>query len=292
MTSLVAGVATGVIGAYHFDRVSPYGLLGNLLAMPAVSFIVMPAGVLAFLLLPFGLADLPLAVMAWGIDLMLASASFTASLSDTDGVTGQMPALAAVMLTASVFMLLLANGRWRALAAVPLGIGLVSLMLFRPPDIMVADRGALVAVRDASGDLRVTASKVGFAAETWLRGDGVPPMEFDARRLLPRDMACDPSGCVVEAYPLPSEDGAGVAPLRVALSRSLEALEEDCRLADMVISSFTLPRSCAKALAIGGPERTDKGALALWLDVVEGRVVITHLQWARPIRTRPWHGVP
>ncbi|WP_050473225.1 ComEC/Rec2 family competence protein [Pannonibacter phragmitetus] len=290
VTSLVAGVATGVIGAYHFDRVSPYGLLGNLLAMPAVSFIVMPTGVLAFLLLPFGLADLPLAVMAWGIDLMLASASFTASLSDTDGVTGQMPALAAVMLTASVFLLLLANGRWRVLAAIPLGIGIVSLMLFRPPDIMVADRGALVAVRDASGDLRVTASKVGFAAETWLRGDGVPPMAFEARRLLPRDMACDPSGCVAEAYPLPSEDGASVAPLRVALSRSLEALEEDCRLADMVISNFTLPRSCAKALAIGGPERTEKGALALWLDVVEGRVVITHLQWARPIRTRPWHG--
>lgn len=292
MTSLVAGVATGVIGAYHFDRVSPYGLLGNLLAMPAVSFIVMPAGVLAFLLLPFGLADLPLALMAWGIDLMLASASFTASLSDTDGVTGQMPALAAVMLTASVFMLLLANGRWRAIAAVPLGIGLVSLMLFRPPDIMVADRGALVAVRDASGNLRVTASKVGFAAETWLRGDGVAPMEFDARRLLKRHMACDPSGCVVEAYPLLAEKGAAAAPFRVALSRSLEALEEDCRHADIAVSSFTLPHSCAKALAIGGPERVQKGALALWLEVVGGKAVITHLQWARPIRTRPWHGAP
>ncbi|WP_430512471.1 ComEC/Rec2 family competence protein [Pannonibacter phragmitetus] len=290
MTSLVAGVATGVIGAYHFDRISPYGLLGNLLAMPAVSFIVMPAGVLAFLLLPFGLADLPLAVMGWGIDLMLASARFTASLSDTDGVTGQMSALAAVMLTASVFMLLLANGRWRAIAAVPLGIGVVSLTLFRPPDIMVADRGVLVAVRDASGDLRVTASKIGFAAETWLRGDGVPPMEFEARRLLKRHMACDPSGCVVDAYPLHMEEGAAVAPLRVALSRSLEALEEDCRHADIAVSSFTLPRACAKVLAIGGPERTQKGALALWLNVVESKAVITDLQWARPVRTRPWHG--
>ena len=41
-TSLIAGTATAVFGAYHFQRVSPLSLGANLAAMPFVSVIVMP----------------------------------------------------------------------------------------------------------------------------------------------------------------------------------------------------------------------------------------------------------
>ena len=41
-TSLIAGTATAVFGAYHFQRVSPLSLGANLAAMPFVSVMVMP----------------------------------------------------------------------------------------------------------------------------------------------------------------------------------------------------------------------------------------------------------
>ena len=46
LASLVAGLATTPYAAYHFHRLAPYGVLANLLAMPVVSALVMPAGIL------------------------------------------------------------------------------------------------------------------------------------------------------------------------------------------------------------------------------------------------------
>ena len=54
-TSLIAGTATAVFGAYHFQRVSPLSLAANLAAMPFVSVMVMPFAMFAMILMPFGL---------------------------------------------------------------------------------------------------------------------------------------------------------------------------------------------------------------------------------------------
>src|SRR5262249_56906777 len=54
LASLVAGLATTPYAAYHFHRLAPYGVLANLLAMPVVSAVVMPAGIPGLLALPFG----------------------------------------------------------------------------------------------------------------------------------------------------------------------------------------------------------------------------------------------
>ena len=45
MTSLVAGAATAPISAFHFNTVAQYGLIANLLAIPAMGMVVMPAAV-------------------------------------------------------------------------------------------------------------------------------------------------------------------------------------------------------------------------------------------------------
>ena len=47
MTSLVAGAATAPISAFHFNAVAQYGLIANLLAIPAMGMVVMPAAVIA-----------------------------------------------------------------------------------------------------------------------------------------------------------------------------------------------------------------------------------------------------
>src|SRR5215475_9733993 len=54
IVSLVAGFATTLYSAYHFHRLTPYGVLTNLLVMPIVSLWVMPAGIVGVFALPFG----------------------------------------------------------------------------------------------------------------------------------------------------------------------------------------------------------------------------------------------
>lgn len=55
LASLIAGLATTPYAAFHFHRVTPFGVLANLAAMPVVSALVMPAGLLGLLAAPFGL---------------------------------------------------------------------------------------------------------------------------------------------------------------------------------------------------------------------------------------------
>src|SRR5215468_3971424 len=80
LVSLLAGTATIPFIAYHFHRISPYGLLGNLLAMPVVSVWVMPWGILGLIAMPLGLDGYCWWLMGLGIDWMIAVAVWVAGL--------------------------------------------------------------------------------------------------------------------------------------------------------------------------------------------------------------------
>src|ERR1700754_771229 len=71
LASLVAGLATTPYAAFHFHRITPYGLLANLAAMPVVSAIVMPAGLLGLAAMPFGLDGVFWWLMDLGIQWMI-----------------------------------------------------------------------------------------------------------------------------------------------------------------------------------------------------------------------------
>ena len=45
MTSVVAGTASSIFAAYHFNNTAPFGLIGNALALPVISVAVMPFAV-------------------------------------------------------------------------------------------------------------------------------------------------------------------------------------------------------------------------------------------------------
>src|SRR6266481_4091853 len=74
LVSLLAGTATIPYIAYHFHRISPYGVLANLMAMPVVSAWVMPAGILGLIRMPLGFDGLWWRMMGLGIDWMTAVA--------------------------------------------------------------------------------------------------------------------------------------------------------------------------------------------------------------------------
>ncbi len=80
ISSLVAGLATAPIAAAHFGRLTQYGLIANLLVVPVVGTIVMPAAVVSAITAPFGLSALPLWLMGLGTTWMLEVARWIAAL--------------------------------------------------------------------------------------------------------------------------------------------------------------------------------------------------------------------
>lgn len=268
VTALVAGTATGLIGAYHFGRIAPFGLVGNLLGMPLFSLLVMPMGVLALVLMPLGLAAYPLKVMAFGLEGILVVADWTASLDAGDGTIPSLPASSALLATAGLFLLVLMSGRRRlyGLALVAAAVG--TLMLARPPDVLLPEKGNLVAARDSSGALQVHARRLGFAAENWLRLEGISPKAFHRHRMSASQRACDKHGCIVKAYPPqdPGHSKTAPNPVLIALPTHPAALEDDCRLADIIVTDLHVPDGCKADLIVDGTQRTALGALAFWLN--------------------------
>lgn len=276
LTTLIASAATAPFAAYHFHRAAPFGLLGNLLAMPAVGLVVMPAGLTALIAMPFGVDPLALRVMGAGIDWVLAAARFVAGLPGAELHMAQVPHAALLLVVAGFLWLALWRGPWRLAGLGAFAAGLFVALLARPPDVLIDRSGATVAVRRAQdGRLSLlTRSPGGFAASRWLEADG------DARgaeEITGAAFACDEAACVA---PLP--DGG-----TFALVRDRAALEEECRRARILVVRFALVRRCVgPRLVLDARDLEARGAHALWLDA--GRVTA---RAARPVPgARPWAG--
>jgi competence protein ComEC len=147
IASLVAGLATTPYAAYHFHRMAPYGVIANLLAMPIISALSMPAGLLALVAMPFGF-DAPLwRLMGVGIDWMVAVAMWVANLP---GAVGHVPAFgvgAVLLATAGLVVICLLRSPLRFAGAGFVVAGCAVAMMAARPDVMVSAGGDVVAAR-------------------------------------------------------------------------------------------------------------------------------------------------
>ena len=85
VTTLVATVGTEPFAIYHFHHLVLYSPLANVIAVPISAMWTLPWGVIACLLMPFGLEKVALVPMGWGIDVTIAVAQWVAALPGTSG---------------------------------------------------------------------------------------------------------------------------------------------------------------------------------------------------------------
>ncbi|MGI8527709.1 MAG: ComEC/Rec2 family competence protein [Pseudolabrys sp.] len=276
LASLVAGLATTPYAAFHFHRLAPYGVLANLLAMPVVSGWVMPMGILGVIALPFGF-DAPFwQLMSYGLDWMIVVALWVANLP---GAVGRIAAFGTGPLllgTGALIVLCLLRTPLRWSGAVIGALACLWAVSTPKPDILVSAEGQAAAVRKADGRLAVLSSgRDTFAIKEWLAADG------DARTVkdqtLHDGVACDPTGCIGKFA-----DGR-----LVSMVLGVEAFEEDCARAAVVVSARTAPGGCA-ALLVDRDVWRSNGAIALHR-LSEGFALTA----ARPAsEERPWSKMP
>lgn len=251
LASLVAGLATTIYAAYHFHRLAPYGVLANLLAMPMVSLVAMPAGLLALVALPFGF-DGPLwRLMGVGIEWMIAVAQWVASLPGAVGRIAAFDIAPLLVATVGLVVVCLLRTPLRWCGAAVLAIAIAWALNPTRPDVLVADGGQAYAVRGADGRLAVM--KTGndtFAVREWLAADGDARAPGDVT--LTKGFACDAAACIARL-----RDGA----LLSIVSRP-DAFAEDCARAKLVLTARTAPPWCG-ATVIDRATWRQSGALAL-----------------------------
>jgi competence protein ComEC len=251
LASLVAGLATTPYVGYHFHRISPYGVLANLLAMPVVSAWVMPMGLLGLVAYPFGFDDYFWNLMGYGIDWMIVVASWVAGLP---GAVGRIAAFGTgplLLATAGLLLICLLRTRLRWGGALVMGFAALWALGAVQPDIFITRDGEAVAVRGQGGHLTVVhGGRDAFTVREWLAADADPRTPRD--KTLEKDVRCDDEGCIGRLG-----DGR-----LVALSLAPDAFAEDCARAAVVVSPHDAPGDC-QALLVDRKVWRAHGAIAL-----------------------------
>ncbi|MGL4319367.1 MAG: ComEC/Rec2 family competence protein [Paracoccaceae bacterium] len=180
LSSVVAGFATAPYAAAHFNRYADYGLLANLLTVPVMGAVVMPAGAVAALLAPFGLAAPALWVMEQGSAWILFVAGWISDLEGSVTPIVEPGPWVLPLITIGGAWLVIWQGRLRLWGAVPVVLALALWTGATRPDAIVDIEGRVVGLMGAEGRALSSPRGAGFAVKSWLENDGDLAVQADA----------------------------------------------------------------------------------------------------------------
>ncbi|MCR6631744.1 MAG: ComEC/Rec2 family competence protein [Magnetospirillum sp.] len=278
LSTLVAGGATAVYGAYHFNRFAVWSVVANALAVP-LSGIAMPFAALGLLLMPLGLDALAWVPMGWCVAAVNRVANMVAHWPAAAVTLPVLPLWGMAAFSLGGCWLLLWRRPWRLWGVLPMLVGLSGMALDRPPDILVDSRGYSMGVRTADGALLVNRGGR-ILRETWTRRAGPAAAERWPRQGRSNDgrLACDPQGCVYRV------DGT-----LVALVREEGGVDAACATAAVVVSAVPIRQACkGPAVVVDRFDLWRRGAHALWLNPGGARIE-TVAGWQGD---RPWSHKP
>lgn len=274
MTTLIAGLAVAPFGAFHFHKIAQFSLLANLLAMPVFTLVVMPMALVTLLTLPFGLETSSLGVMSWGVERVTDVAGWVAGQPDAIRTTPEMPMSAFLAMVFGGLWVCLWWHRWRLLGIIPIAAGLALSTHTIPPDLLIAREGSVIAARTNGALLSGSPGRAGaFELTRWLQADGDTRTSDTIVR--GKDFTCDSAGCTTR-----------IGTTLVAMPRTPQNIDDDCRTADIVILTFDQVRPCPSArLVIDRAALRRDGVHAVTI-LPDAQIALTTVEQVRGVR--PW----
>lgn len=245
LSSAIAGLATAPVSAFHFNRMAQFGLLANVLAVPAMASVIMPSAVLAVITSTVGLSAPFWWVVGAGIDWVLHVAEFVASLDGAVVPIIKPPNWVLISVMLGPLFVVLFRGRLRLLGLIPFCVGLIGWSQAHRPEILVTENGRLVGVMVGQKRGLSKPKGNGFAAHNWLENDGdVADQVVAAKRLT--DSGVPTFG------PWKTERGLNVY-FDLRKAKAGESPDFDCSNVDLIIA----PRKVYKALKCPAITATD-----------------------------------
>jgi len=308
LTSALAGSASAPFGAYHFGHVQIYFVLANMIAVPLTAMWVMPAGLIALLLMPLHLEVLALVPMGWGADAVVWVARATAALPEATIEVPHIPAWGLCLFSIGLAWLGLWQSRRRLAGVVVMLAGLASPLLDRPPDVLVSSDGRLIAVRTPQGAfLQQAQGGSKFTRDAWAQYWGIgsfQPLAGAVSSSPSRTGAAGPSIAAVAATGganMPSGDGEKSAIIQCEPDACLLRPYPDrpgallargaqhpkfCDLSSVIVSAEPARGLCPRPW----PRLVDRftvwryGSAAIWLDRDGARILSDRSERG----DRPW----
>jgi competence protein ComEC len=268
LISVVAELATSPIVISHFNNLSLYGVLANMLATPIMSLFLMPTVALFFLLLPLGLHHWALWLMKFGIEALLGLAHWVANLPHAQHFVPSIPGYGLVLFMAGLLWVCLWQSRVRRYGALAMVLGVATILFNHPPHLLFGSSLKQIAFYTEDGYRLARGRASAMMPELWANGLG-------EKQLVPADAPhwrCDSMGCIAQ-----------IKNKRIAFPTDSLALTEDCARAHVIITTLRDVKCATNARVIDAASLTNSNVTALWLDD-EVRIE-TSANWQG---NRPW----
>lgn len=284
MSSAVAGIATAPIAAAHFNAIAHYGLIANLMSVPLMGVLIMPAAVLAVVLVPLGLEGLALWAMGLGLRWILGVADWIANL---DGARGFVPGPGGwvlPLLALGFLFLILWQGRPRFAGAPVMALSFWLWSGVERPAVLISDTGTLVGVLTQQGRALSKSKGAGFVARNWLENDGDGAPQWQAAERWQGGAVLHLSG----KRALAAFEGCTAGQIVVTSAVPEEAKEFGCPMFDP--QKLRLTGSIALTQTPAGWQMTTARDLAgerLWTHWPKDRGSKTHLKQDQYVRINP-----
>ena len=282
LTSLVAGLATGGFAALGFHRFARYGFIGNLLAMPVFTLIVMPSGFIAVLLMPLGLEYWPLWLMGKGLDAVLSISGLVAGLDHA--VWHFKSAGPGVLSLYGLGFAFLCLGPYRVRLAglVTMGLALLWWTQTSRPDMRISEAGRIAFWDTSDINLLYVDRKRGdgFGRARFVERAGRPDARFQS--YYDTQALCDALACRLR-----------IKGKIVTVASEPQAVRTACAESDLVILTLRqagpVARRQCNSVLIDGQSLAQGGAIEL---TFQGNHI--RMQQSNPPkrRNRPWGGLP
>ncbi len=186
VTSLIATLATLPLTIFTFNRFSLVAVFSNLLAIPLVSFVIMPLVVASLIISifigPWGFS-LFSPLLSIAIDLLQSIAHYGDSLPGSLILVPTVPASIQTIIILSLIWISLIQSSWRLYSLPILFISLVSIPFWPKPSLFVTADQSIWGLYDHS-QVKFSQKRRGtFARENWLKSIGMS--DFDILKLSP-----------------------------------------------------------------------------------------------------------
>ncbi len=199
-TTVVATIATAPFGLYHFQTLPVYGLIANVVAVPVLSFIVMPAAVLTFAFSIINLEFIPLNIMSKGVEFILWVAKEVAGFPNSVFHISAMGVASLFGLIFAVVIVFAVKNIYKLWSLAFMAGAIFLAFLYPKPDILLSSNGKLLGVYNEGSFVVSDKRSERFTRELWsqalnIRGDDIA--KFPKTGCY-KNICCDSDACSID----------------------------------------------------------------------------------------------
>ncbi|MGI4775606.1 MAG: ComEC/Rec2 family competence protein [Janthinobacterium lividum] len=180
-SSFLASVLTAPIVISHFYIFSTYSIPMNLIAVPIMSFFLMPLAIVAVILMPLGLDRFPLEGLGFFIKIIIKSANFANQLPGRVWYFGYItPVSLIVYMFGFLCLCLWQNISWRVSGILIMGFSCILMNYSPKPDLIFDIHSKIIGVKNSKQQLTIYSDRpiTNFHSNYWANWFGQEDVEI------------------------------------------------------------------------------------------------------------------